>query len=50
VLGGIVSTLMVLRDRGLVVAVIANTSYADTPALAAKIAGAFSESPAPPKN
>jgi len=50
VLGGTVSTLMVLRDRGLVVAVIANTSYADTPALAAKIAEAFSASPDHRKN
>ena len=50
VLGGTVSTLMVLRDRGLAVAVIANTSYADTPALAVKIAEAFSESPDHRKN
>lgn len=41
VLGGIVSSLMVFRDRGLVVAVISNTSYADTPGLAVKIAEAF---------
>jgi CubicO group peptidase (beta-lactamase class C family) len=40
-LGGIASTLMVLRDRGLVVAVLSNTSYADTPGLAAKIAETF---------
>jgi CubicO group peptidase (beta-lactamase class C family) len=40
-LGGIASTLMVLRDRGLVVAVLSNTSYADTPGLAVKIAETF---------
>jgi serine beta-lactamase-like protein LACTB len=43
VLGGIVGSLMTFRARGLVVAVIANTSYADTPALALKIAAAFAE-------
>ena len=41
VLGGTVASLMILRDRGLVVAVVSNTSYADTPALASKIAEAF---------
>ena len=40
-LGGTVASLMVFRDRGLVVAVIANVSYADTPAIALKIAEAF---------
>ena len=40
-LGGTVASLMVFRDRGLVVAVIANVSYADTPSIALKIAEAF---------
>ena len=44
VLGGIVGSLMTFRDRGLVVAVIANTSYADTPAVALNIAQAFADS------
>jgi serine beta-lactamase-like protein LACTB, mitochondrial len=43
-LGGIVGSLMMFEDRGLVVAVISNTSYADTPALALKIAEAFTAS------
>jgi serine beta-lactamase-like protein LACTB, mitochondrial len=42
-LGGIVASLIFLRDRGIVVAVTSNTSYADTPALAVKIAEAFTE-------
>lgn len=41
VLGGIVGSLMTFRQHGLVVAVISNTSYADTPAIALKIAEAF---------
>ena len=41
ILGGIASTLMVFRDTGLVVAALSNTSYADTPGLAVKIAEAF---------
>ena len=32
---------MTFRDRGIVVAVISNVSYADTPAIALKIADAF---------
>ncbi|BCS30951.1 serine hydrolase [Luteitalea sp. TBR-22] len=40
-LGGIVSTLLVWRERGLVVAVVSNTSYADTPAIARDVAEAF---------
>jgi CubicO group peptidase (beta-lactamase class C family) len=40
-LGGMAASVMLFRERGLVVAVIANTSYADTPALALAIAGAF---------
>lgn len=41
VLGGRVASLMTVRDRGLVVAVLSNASYADTFALATKIADAF---------
>jgi serine beta-lactamase-like protein LACTB len=41
VLGGAVSSLITLPEYGIVVAVIANTSYADTAALAAKIAQVF---------
>ena len=41
VLGGPVASLMMFRDRGIVVAVLSNTSYADTFALATKIAEAF---------
>jgi serine beta-lactamase-like protein LACTB, mitochondrial len=41
VLGGQVASLMTFRDRGLVVAVVSNTSYADTFAVASKIADAF---------
>jgi CubicO group peptidase (beta-lactamase class C family) len=40
-LGGEMASLMTIRDRRLVVAVIANTSYADTAGLAAQIANAF---------
>ena len=40
-LGGTVASLMLLPDRGMAVAVIANTSYADTLTLATKIAEAF---------
>jgi CubicO group peptidase (beta-lactamase class C family) len=42
-LGGIVASLMTFRERRLVVAVISNTSYADTPAVALRIAEAFVE-------
>ena len=48
VLGGVVGTLMVIRDRGIVVAVISNTSYADTPAIASKVAEAFAQHRAVP--
>ena len=41
VLGGNVASLMTFPDRGLVVAVTSNISYADTPAVALKIAEAF---------
>ena len=40
-LGGVVMSLMIVRERGLVVAVMSNTSYADTPSLALKVAEAF---------
>lgn len=40
-LGGMVASLMVVRERGMVVAITSNISYADTSALAAKIAEAF---------
>jgi len=40
-LGGTAVSIMTFRDHGLVVVVLANTSYSDTPALAAKIADAF---------
>jgi serine beta-lactamase-like protein LACTB, mitochondrial len=43
VLGGIVGSLMTFRERGLVIAVISNTSYANTPAVALRIAEAFAE-------
>ena len=40
-LGGMVASLMTLRERGLVVAVASNISYADTSAIALKVAEAF---------
>jgi CubicO group peptidase (beta-lactamase class C family) len=43
VLGGMVASLMTFRDRGLVVAVTSNISYADTSSLALSVAGAFAE-------
>ena len=43
VLGGPVASLITSRERGLVVAVTSNISYADTYALALSIAGAFAE-------
>lgn len=42
VLGGTVASLVVVRDRGMVVAVTANIAYADTAAVAAAIVEAFS--------
>jgi serine beta-lactamase-like protein LACTB, mitochondrial len=42
-LGGIAGTLLTFRDRGLVVVVLSNISYAGTPALALKIADAFAK-------
>lgn len=43
VLGGMVASLMTFPERGLVVSVTSNTSYADTESLALKIAEAFAE-------
>jgi CubicO group peptidase (beta-lactamase class C family) len=43
VLGGTVGSLMSLRERRIVVALLSNSSYADTPALARQIAEAFAE-------
>jgi CubicO group peptidase (beta-lactamase class C family) len=40
-LGGPVASLMTFRERGIVVAVTSNMSYAETPSLALKIAEAF---------
>jgi CubicO group peptidase (beta-lactamase class C family) len=42
-LGGMVASFMIFRERGIVVAVMSNISYADTFALAVKIAEAFAE-------
>jgi serine beta-lactamase-like protein LACTB len=42
-LGGMVASFMTFRELGLVVSVISNTSYADTSAVAVKIAQAFAE-------
>jgi serine beta-lactamase-like protein LACTB, mitochondrial len=42
-LGGTVASLMTFPEHGIVVSVISNISYADTPALALKIAQAFAE-------
>jgi serine beta-lactamase-like protein LACTB, mitochondrial len=41
VLGGTAGSLVTFRDRGIAVAVLSNTSYADTPAAALKIAEVF---------
>ena len=43
VMGGMAATLMTFRERGIVVSVISNTSYADTFAIAVKVAEAFAE-------
>ncbi len=42
-LGGMVASLMTFRERGIVVAVTSNISYADTFSLASSIAQAFAE-------
>jgi CubicO group peptidase (beta-lactamase class C family) len=44
-LGGPAASLLTLPDHGIVVAAISNTSYTDTPGLAAAIARAFAGSP-----
>jgi hypothetical protein len=43
--GGTVMSLVTRRDRGLVVAVTSNIAYANTPALARRIADAFAATP-----
>ena len=47
-LGGRVASFMILPDRGIVVAVLSNTSYADTFGLASRIAEVFAEQGAAP--
>jgi serine beta-lactamase-like protein LACTB len=42
-MGGMVSSLMIFRDRGIVVAVISNTAHADTRAIGLKVAEAFAK-------
>jgi CubicO group peptidase (beta-lactamase class C family) len=44
-LGGTVASLMTMRERGIVVAVISNISYADTFSLGRAVAEAFAEAP-----
>ena len=48
ILGGPVASLVTFRDRGLVVAVLSNTSYADTFAIASSVAQAFADPKADP--
>jgi CubicO group peptidase (beta-lactamase class C family) len=43
VMGGTVASFMTFREQGIVVAVMSNTSFADTAALAASVAQAFAE-------
>ena len=43
--GGTEMSLVTRRDRGLVVAVTSNIAYANTPALARRIADAFAATP-----
>jgi serine beta-lactamase-like protein LACTB, mitochondrial len=47
-LGGPVASLLMLRERGIVVAVVSNISYADTFGVASRIAEAFAEHAVPP--
>ncbi len=47
VLGGMVASLMTFPERGLVVSVVSNTSYADTESLALQIAQAFAKGKEP---
>jgi serine beta-lactamase-like protein LACTB len=49
VLGGTVASLMTFRERGIVVAVISNSSYADTASLGLKVAEAFAQQAAGPR-
>jgi CubicO group peptidase (beta-lactamase class C family) len=42
-LGGEVASLMIFRERGIVVAVLSNISYADTFSLAVNVAEAFAD-------
>lgn len=44
VLGGMAASLMIVHERGIVVAVLSNISYADTFTLASQVAEAFSSS------
>ncbi|MBM3728170.1 MAG: beta-lactamase family protein [Acidobacteria bacterium] len=44
-LGGMVASLLMVPERGLVVAVVSNISYAATFDLASKVAGAFADQP-----
>lgn len=46
-LGGAVASVKMLRERGIVVAVMSNISYANTPSLALTIAEAFAEQQRP---
>jgi CubicO group peptidase (beta-lactamase class C family) len=48
-LGGMAASLMILRDRGIVVAVTSNTSYADTFTLASKIVETFAQTATTPQ-
>ena len=50
VLGGMVASLMMWRERGVVIAVASNISYADTSSIASKIAEAFAVAPKPSGN
>jgi CubicO group peptidase (beta-lactamase class C family) len=43
IMGGIAMSFMMFPDHGLVVAVLSNTAYAETPSIALKIAEAFAE-------
>ena len=43
VLGGVASSLLILPEQKIVVAVVSNTSYGDTPGIATKIAETFAQ-------
>jgi serine beta-lactamase-like protein LACTB, mitochondrial len=49
-LGGVAGSLMTLREAGIAVAVISNTSYAGTQAMAVKIADAFVSAKSSPEH